>query len=167
MYHSIEEFQREFEHHSSETQRVFAALSDAALSVKMDPAGRTLGFIAWHIVQTYPEMLAQAGIHGLTGPAHGAPQPAKASELAAAYAAVCADVVRAVRAAWSDDMLAGVIPVYGQQWPRHMVLSGLIYHEVHHRGQMTVLMRQAGLQVPGVFGPAREEWVAYGMQPQP
>ena len=28
-----------------------------------------------------------------------------------------------------------------------------------------VLMRQAGLKVPGVYGPAREEWTAYGMQP--
>jgi uncharacterized damage-inducible protein DinB len=28
---------------------------------------------------------------------------------------------------------------------------------------MTVLMRQAGLAVPGVYGPAREEWAAYGM----
>jgi hypothetical protein len=26
-----------------------------------------------------------------------------------------------------------------------------------------VLMRQAGLSVPGVYGPAREEWAAMGM----
>jgi hypothetical protein len=26
-------------------------------------------------------------------------------------------------------------------------------------------LRQAGLQVPGVYGPSREEWTAYGMQP--
>jgi len=25
-------------------------------------------------------------------------------------------------------------------------------------------LRQAGLKVPGVYGPAREEWTAYGMQ---
>jgi len=28
---------------------------------------------------------------------------------------------------------------------------------------MTVLMRQAGLVVPGVYGPAREEWGQYNM----
>ena len=38
-------------------------------------------------------------------------------------------------------------------------------HQTHHRGQMTVLMRQAGLTVPGVYGPAREEWAAMGMEP--
>jgi uncharacterized damage-inducible protein DinB len=56
--------------------------------------------------------------------------------------------------------------MYGQEWPRRLVLSGLMHHESHHRGQMTVLMRQAGLKVPGVFGPAREEWAAYGMPTQ-
>jgi len=30
---------------------------------------------------------------------------------------------------------------------------------------MTVLMRQAGLDVPGVYGPARQEWAAYGVPP--
>jgi uncharacterized damage-inducible protein DinB len=28
---------------------------------------------------------------------------------------------------------------------------------------MTVLMRQAGLKVPGIYGPSREEWVKIGM----
>ncbi|MBI2416475.1 MAG: hypothetical protein HYV28_00920 [Ignavibacteriales bacterium] len=31
---------------------------------------------------------------------------------------------------------------------------------------MTVLMRQAGLKVPGAYGPSREEWAAYGMPAQ-
>ena len=46
-----------------------------------------------------------------------------------------------------------------------MSLQVLVVHQAHHRGQMTVLMRQAGLTVPGVYGPAREEWTTYGMQP--
>ncbi|MCK4657684.1 MAG: hypothetical protein KAT85_11650, partial [candidate division Zixibacteria bacterium] len=35
---------------------------------------------------------------------------------------------------------------------------------IHHRGQMTVLMRQAGLKVPGVYGPSMEEWEHFGMK---
>jgi uncharacterized damage-inducible protein DinB len=30
---------------------------------------------------------------------------------------------------------------------------------------MTVLMRQAGLPVPGLYGPSKEEWAAMGMSP--
>ena len=46
-----------------------------------------------------------------------------------------------------------------------LTLAVLVRHQAHHRGQMTVLMRQAGLKVPGVYGPAREEWAEFGMQP--
>ena len=55
--------------------------------------------------------------------------------------------------------------MYGEKWPRGLSLQVLVVHQAHHRGQMTVLMRQAGLEVPGVYGPSREEWTAYGMQP--
>lgn len=30
-----------------------------------------------------------------------------------------------------------------------------------YRGQMTILLRQAGLPVPGVMGPTKEETAAY------
>jgi uncharacterized damage-inducible protein DinB len=55
--------------------------------------------------------------------------------------------------------------MYGQQWKRGYTLAVLVRHQAHHRGQMTVLMRQAHLRVPGVYGPAREEWSEFGMQP--
>jgi uncharacterized damage-inducible protein DinB len=30
---------------------------------------------------------------------------------------------------------------------------------------MTVLMRQAGIKVPGIYGPSKEEWEAMGIKP--
>ena len=35
-------------------------------------------------------------------------------------------------------------------------LMVMLHHEIHHRGQMTVLMRQAGLKLPGVYGPSAD-----------
>jgi uncharacterized damage-inducible protein DinB len=63
-------------------------------------------------------------------------------------------------------MLPVEIPMYGEKWTRGFTLYVLIAHQSHHRGQMTVLMRQAGLKVPGVCGPSKEEWAAYGMAAQ-
>jgi uncharacterized damage-inducible protein DinB len=57
--------------------------------------------------------------------------------------------------------------MYGEQWPRGTMLNALIAHQTHHRGQMTVLMRQAGVPVPGMYGPSKEEWAAMGMPAQP
>jgi uncharacterized damage-inducible protein DinB len=71
-----------------------------------------------------------------------------------------------VRERWTDAMLADELEMYGAKWKRTTVLASLVRHQIHHRGQLTVLMRQAGLAVPGVYGPAREEWAKMGMDPQ-
>jgi uncharacterized damage-inducible protein DinB len=57
--------------------------------------------------------------------------------------------------------------MYGQRWKRGFTLTALVEHQIHHRGQMTVLMRQAGLRVPGIYGPAREDWASMGMKAEP
>gem|GEM_PF-5815448 len=53
--------------------------------------------------------------------------------------------------------------MYGEVWKKGQTLIYLLLHQTHHRGQMTVLMRQAGLKVSGIYGPAKEEWEAMGM----
>jgi uncharacterized damage-inducible protein DinB len=70
-----------------------------------------------------------------------------------------------VKASWSDATLDQEDDMYGETWKRGTTLTSLVLHQVHHRGQLTVLMRQAGLELPGIYGPARQEWVAYGMKP--
>ena len=65
---------------------------------------------------------------------------------------------------WTDATLLETDDMYGQRWPRGLSASILLQHEVHHRGQMTVLLRQAGAKVPGVCGPAKEEWAEFGME---
>lgn len=48
--------------------------------------------------------------------------------------------------------------MYGMKWEKGFTLQILMHHEIHHRGQMTVLMRQEGLKNPGIMGPSKEEW---------
>ncbi|MGA2381636.1 MAG: DinB family protein [Spirochaetia bacterium] len=45
--------------------------------------------------------------------------------------------------------------VRGGRWTRAGVLASLVKHQIQHRAQMTVLMRQTGIRVPGVYGPAQ------------
>ncbi len=53
----------------------------------------------------------------------------------------------------------------GEDWQNGASLRFSLRHEIHHRGQMTVLMRQAGLRVPDVLGPTREDWIEKGIEP--
>ena len=110
-------------------------------------------------------MPGHAGL-GVQGPRHEDPVPASAGAIVAAYRAGAKSLAEAVKSSWKDSQLTEEIPMYGERWTRGATLSALIAHQCHHRGQMTVLMRQAGLKVPGVYGPAKEEWAAFGMQAQ-
>jgi uncharacterized damage-inducible protein DinB len=77
---------------------------------------------------------------------------------------VTAELAGEVAAKWTDEMLAEDVEMYGQTFKRGFTLYMLIVHEIHHRGQMTVLMRQAELEVPGIYGPSKNEWAQYGME---
>jgi uncharacterized damage-inducible protein DinB len=164
MFRHIDDFQRGWTGESEATLRILRALTESALAQEVVPGGRSLGRLAWHIVLSLPEMMKHAGLP-VEGPAEDAPQPVLA-EMTRQYETCARAVGEAVKRHWSDEGLSEAIPMYGQSWPRGDVLSALIAHQTHHRAQMTVLMRQAGLKVPGVYGPAREEWAALNMPPQ-
>ena len=143
------------------TRRIFAALTDASLDRTVADGHRSLGGMAWHIVTTIPEMMAHTGLALSSVDATSMP-PATAAEIVAGYDAATRDLAAALEA-WTDADLATTDELYGETWPRGLTLFILFSHEVHHLGQMTVLMRQAGLTVPGVYGPAKEEWAQHGM----
>ena len=70
----------------------------------------------------------------------------------------------AIASTWTDASLEEMRDMYGRPWKNGTTLRALISHQAHHRGQLTVLMRQAGLRVPGIYGPAREDWASMGMK---
>lgn len=164
MYRTIDEFITDWKSENESTLKVLKALTDTSLSQKVTSEGRSLGFLAWHLVLTIGEMGKQAGL-STCAPAENTPPPSKASMIAATYESAARSLTDEVKQKWSDRMLEDDVPMYGETWKRRAVLASIIKHEIHHRAQMTVLMRQAGLKVPGVYGPSKEEWAALGMPP--
>lgn len=164
MFTSIEAFVQEWESVSAGTRRLMEALTDASLSQSVGEGYRTLGRLAWHLTCSPYEMLIRTGLE-LQAPGDEHVVPASAADIAAAYARTSREVAAAVREQWQDAKLAESSDMYGEQWPNGFTLRAVILHEVHHRGQMTVLMRQAGLRVPGLYGPSLEEWQSMGMEP--
>ncbi|MBS1566615.1 MAG: DinB family protein [Bacteroidetes bacterium] len=161
MIRTIDDFLKIWHEEKAATLKVFGNLTDASLSQAW-PGGRSIGRLANHITDTLSELPAQAGLP-LTalGKDYGTVQ-----ELINAYDDSADRVAEVVSEQWHDGMLDDEVPMYGQSWKRGFCLWALIAHQAHHRGQMTVLMRFAGLKVPGVYGPSKEEWAAYNMAPQ-
>ena len=162
MFRRIEDFQKDWVYESDATLKIIRALTDESLSRKVSDEGRSLGFLAWHIVLTLGEMLEKVGLN-VDCPAEETEQPVSAMEIAETYKKAAQSVSEEITKNWSDETLEIEDEMYGMTWTRGTTLSMLINHQAHHRGQATVLMRQAGVPVVGVYGPAKEEWEAMGM----
>ena len=161
MIRSIEDFVSIWNQESANTLSLFRELSDAAMPQAVTAEHRDLGRLAWHITSTIREMLERTGLH-VDGPGEGAPVPSSTAEIVRQYKESSESLVAALQG-WTDADLETEDSMYGESWKRALTLQILLLHQTHHRGQMTVLMRQAGLAVPGMYGPAKEDWAKYGM----
>jgi uncharacterized damage-inducible protein DinB len=164
LYTTVTELIGEWNREAMLTQKVMDALTDASLQQQVSPEGRTLGRLAWHIVANTPAYLTHFGI---TAEAVKDPDtvPGSARAIAEGWREVSARAAEAVQQQWTDESLKQVQNAFGRELSNAAILLLLVKHHAHHRGQMTVLMRQAGLKVPGVYGPAREEWSGIGGEP--
>lgn len=165
MYRIVQDFLDDWKYETDATVKIFQSLTDPSLGKKVSDEGRSLGYLAWHIVLTLGEMGGKSGLR-VACPPEDTPQPSKATEITATYESAAKSVADEVRSKWTDSSLLEEIEMYGERLKRGFALSSLLAHQIHHRAQMTVLMRQAGLKVPGVYGPSREEWSQFGMPPQ-
>ncbi len=161
MLRKIEDFQKDWAYEAEMTGKILNTLTDASLGQKVTADGRSLGFLGWHLTQTLGEMLELVGLK-IDAPAIDQECPTSAAAIADAYEKAAKSVTEQINANWNDETLLQTDEMYGDTWARGLTLFYLIAHQAHHRGQMTVLMRLAGLPVPGVYGPAKEEWAAMG-----
>ncbi len=163
MYRTIADFETVWKSESEKTSKILTSLSDASLDQSVSDGHRSIARVAWHIVTTIAEMMPQTGL-SISSVTADDPVPTTAAEIASSYKNVASELMKEVNDKWEDAALETVDDLYGEKWKRGLTLSILIHHEIHHRGQLTVLMRQAGLPVPGIYGPSKEEWANFGGQ---
>jgi uncharacterized damage-inducible protein DinB len=163
MIRTVADFDAMWKNESQLTAGVLAALTDASLARRVTPNDRTLGDMAWHIVASIQEMMGLTGL-AIESVDVDAPCPVSAEAIRDAYVRVARSLLEEVRRAWTDGMLSVEDDMYGERWPRGATLLALVVHQTHHRGAMTVLMRQAGLVVPSIYGPNREQSEAMGLR---
>lgn len=166
MYRTLADFRQRWQEESEDTLKVLTAIPDSALSQAVSPGYRDLARLAWHLVESIKTLPAQIGLE-VEGPELGPdglfkdPAPHSMSEIRRAYERASKSLISSLEP-WTDDTLTQEDDMYGQRWTRGTSLMALSLHQAHHRGQMTVLMRQAGLPMPEFYGPTKEGWAAFG-----
>ncbi|SFT28055.1 DinB family protein [Paenibacillus sp. BC26] len=161
MFRTVKDFIEDYKVESQGTQKLLDLLTDESLTQSIEEGRRPLGRLAWHLIHDDSGMLRRIGLD-FKAPATHAEPPQSAAVIAATYRETAASILEAA-SQWSDEKLLESHNLFGLEWQNGVTLSKFIKHEVHHRGQLTMLMRQAGLPVAGVYGPSKEEWEQMGM----
>lgn len=163
MFQSLDSFFKSWEYEANATQRLLNNLTDGSLKQEITSQNWTLGRIAWHTVAAIHIIASNTNLT-FEAPSEDWPVPTSAQFISDSYHQASDAFVQALKTQWIDKTLEERINFLGQKIPNGSLLMFLIQHQNHHRGQMTVLMRQAGLTVPGIYGPSKEEWANFGME---
>ena len=167
MFRRLDDFLKAWADEAKHSLAVLEAIPDAAMDATVAKGHRDLRRLAWHLVESLIEMPSKMGLvipgcERIKGGFIGEP-PATMAEIAQVYGTASEAFLKGLDA-WSDADLEREDEMYGEIWRRGITLQTIIVHQAHHRGQMTVLMRQAGLLVPSIYGPVKEGWGAYGVE---
>jgi uncharacterized damage-inducible protein DinB len=165
MYYKISDFIEDWKYESGSTLKVLSNLTDKCLTKKFNDEIRTPGRLAWHIVTSVVEMTHRTELT-FESADENTPTPSSVKEIVDEYRRASENMIKEIKEKWNDETLKQEDDMYGEMWARGKTLGVLVTHQIHHRAQLTVVMRLAGLKVPGVYGPAKEEWAGYGMEPQ-
>jgi uncharacterized damage-inducible protein DinB len=162
MYYHIVEFLEDWENESGKTAKVYSMITEDKKSISVSDQVRSLERLAFHIPQIIAQIGIQTGLLDIPQPPEQ-PLPGSIAAIVDLYHELHHAMGDAIRGNWSDGMMKEETTFAGKKWIIGDLLSLLIHHEIHHRSQMTVVMRLVGLPVPGLYGPVREDWEKMGL----
>jgi uncharacterized damage-inducible protein DinB len=159
MYSAVKEFVDDWATESTISLKVLKVITDLSLDQKIYQEGRNLAHLAWHMTMMIGGTGLALGLE-VTAPQRGTEMPNSAAALIDVYEKAAKSLGEHATLKLQDAQLGTEVPYFGRSIRIERILRGLILHQCHHRGQITVLIRQAGLVHPGVYGPTREEAAA-------
>jgi uncharacterized damage-inducible protein DinB len=159
----IDAMLRELEEEARTTRRVLERVPDDKLTWRPHPKARTLGELALHVAMV-PGGVAELIASPSPGqaPDFADPSPKSASELIPALDQSIAKAKQvlggmddaAIMATWR--LMQGEREVFAI--PRVALLrSIMLNHWYHHRGQLTVYLRELDVPIPSIYGPSADE----------
>ncbi|UOQ49942.1 DinB family protein [Gracilibacillus caseinilyticus] len=155
MYRKVSDFIADWKNAQQGTVQVLESLSDEKLNQAIVEGHSTLGWLGWHLATSPAFFASIVGLKVQGGDPKQVPE--KAEEIVAAYKQMTDDIQQQAETHLTDDQLSEEFESFAGKTTRGNMLRALIDHQTHHRGQMTVLLRQADLPVPGVMGPTQEQ----------
>jgi uncharacterized damage-inducible protein DinB len=168
MAHELETFLAIWDGEARKTADLMRALPEDSYDFRPDAGGRSVGELAWHLAEgdAYNSLgVEQRGFDRGELRPPGIERPRTIAALASGYERIHAEAAARLRRLAAEDLSARVRYFDGKERPISDVLwSGILFHHIHHRGQLSCLCRMAGGVSPGMYGPNREEMKAMRAQ---
>ncbi|HEX6464604.1 MAG TPA: DinB family protein [Vicinamibacterales bacterium] len=155
-------FLESWDREAAKTVRLLKALPPTQYDFRPDPKGRSLGELAWHLAEgdAYISVGIAGGKFDFQVKPPDIERPRTVEALAPGYERVHRAAVDRVRKLKPEDLDRSIDFFSGPRTIRELLWESILFHAIHHRAQMTVLIRLAGGEVPGLYGPNREETAA-------
>lgn len=163
MYTTFSQFKKEYLLETETTLSVLQAIPNSKLNIKPHNNIRSMQRLVWHITITHGEMLGKAGLTTIDCPDEHSDPLSNIEDIIKTYKTTTQSVLQEVEKHWTDDKLNDLVDIYGEQWTKGTILNVLIKHEIHHRGQLSVIMRLLDIKVPSIYGPSKEDWANYNL----
>jgi uncharacterized damage-inducible protein DinB len=147
---------------AKKTAAMLRALPEGQYDFRPDAGGRSLGELAWHLaeIEAYSGFGIERGAFEIGVRPAGIERPRTIEALAPGYERIHADSMERIRKLTPADLDREVMFFTGSPMSiREILWSAVLHHQIHHRGQLSVLCRLAGGAAPGTYGPNREESV--------
>jgi uncharacterized damage-inducible protein DinB len=153
---------QELEAEAHTTRRVLERVPDHQLAWRPHEKARTLGELALHVASVPGAVAEIATQSQIQAPQFTDPSPNSAAELVPALEQSIAKAKSLLggmddataTATWR--MMRGDRELFAL--PRAALLrSIMLNHWYHHRGQLTVYLRELGVPVPSIYGPSADE----------
>ena len=157
----IETFRQVLDREAQKAHQVILSIPPDRYDFKVDPDGRSLGQLAWHLSEI--EGCISFDIEGGCdfSYAHEVPnmkRPTDVASLASGYKRVHNEAMARLSNVTNEDLDRDVTFADGRPMTlRDVLWNEIVHHLIHHRAQLVLMCRQAGGQPPGMYGPNREE----------
>lgn len=155
---------QELEMEAATTRRVLERIPDDQLSWRPAAKSRTLGELAQHIAVNPGSVCSMAAQNpaGMPDFKTADPVPTTTAELLTTLDTSMAQARRLLGAMSDSDLLETWRMTVGGHdvmvMPRMALMRAvLLNHWYHHRGQLSVYLRQVGATVPSIYGPSADE----------
>lgn len=152
----------ELDQEAQTTRRVLERVSDAHLSWRPHAKARTLGELAFHIASV-PGAVAELAMQDkVQAPNFVDPVPSSAQEIRKTLDDSLAKAKQTLSGVSDEVLTSKWTMMKGEQelftQPRIALLrSIMLNHWYHHRGQLSVYLKQLDVPIPSIYGPSADE----------